>query len=75
MPGREAIQEIVFQQTEPLTYEDLWGEPETESYTFKVRERLCPFLKIECSAWDSNYGCRAEVCIMERGKQWNTHLM
>jgi len=60
-------EQITINSKQPLTYEQIWGEPEQLKIdNRKSSMNYCPYKKIRCYAWD--HGCQAEVCIVEDEK-------
>ena len=52
--------------SKPLTYEQIWGEPETLGIGVMVEpvnNALCPYKDIQCPYWDQ--GCQAELCVCD----------
>ncbi|HIJ67456.1 MAG TPA: hypothetical protein HPP87_04615 [Planctomycetes bacterium] len=51
--------------TKPLTYEQIWGEPEMDLGTEWCRQPadFCPYKDVQCPYWDG--GCQPELCVYE----------
>jgi len=48
-------------ENKPVTYEQLYGEPEPERPVQEHPADYCPYKEHKCLCWD--HGCQAEVCI------------